>query len=150
MNNTSEKMLRSMCQFLALSDKDKLEFLPASNPEVKYQVNEMGDQTDNPLYYYCNAFFEFIDRYHEKSGDFSELIRDIGTLLAIMIEQRSSYGFIWHIDKIEIGGIWGPADRVWNILRRLAIQALSERKWPQGFPEVPFCETGRTGKWHGT
>jgi hypothetical protein len=148
MDNPRDKMLRSMCQFLALSDNDKLAFLPAINPNVRYVVNDAGDRTDNPCFYYGNAIYEFIDRSGTGGSDeFSNLIREIGSLLAVMIEQQASYGFIWYLDK-KAYGIAGDADRLWRILRRLAIQALTEKQWPQGLPEVPFSETGRTGMWN--
>jgi hypothetical protein len=38
-----------------------------------------------------------------------------------------------------------PANRLWDVLRRLAIQALGVRGWPQGFPEIPFAKTGYSG-----
>ena len=145
MEKPADQMLRAMCQFLALGNSEKLEFLPAINPSVTYVVNACGDKTDNPLFYYCNAAYELMDRYRGGGFDeFSDLIGDIYVIVSIMIEQKKEYPYIWYMDK-RACLVSGPADRIWNVLRRLAIQALSARGWPQGFPEIPFAATGYSG-----
>ncbi len=139
-------MLQAMCQFLALSQEEKLAFLPPIRKDVAYMFNECGDRTNNPLYFYCNAIFELTDRYRGPSaGGFAELIADINCIVAIMIEQQKQYSFIWYLDKTAYP-ICGPADRVWSVLRRLAEQALAIRQWPKGPPSIPFKET----TWAGT
>jgi hypothetical protein len=139
-------MLQAMCQFLALSEDEKLAFLPPIRNDVAYQINDCGDRTSNPLYSYCNAIFELTDRFHgPREGGFAELIADINSLVAIIIEQQKQYPFIWYIDKTA-HPVCGPADRVWNVLRRLAEHALAIRQWPKGPPAIPFAET----TWAGT
>ena len=140
-----DRMLQSMCQFLALSEEEKLAFLPPISNELTYPVNACGDSTNNPLYFYCNEIFELTDRYQgPREGGFAALIADISSLVSIMIEQRNQYPHIWHIAKSY--PLRGPADRVWNVLRRLAEQALEIRHWPKGHPEIPFAQM----TWAGT
>jgi hypothetical protein len=141
-----DRMLQAMCQFLALSEDEKLAFLPPIRKDVTYKINECGDRTNNPLYSYCNAIFELTDRYHGPSeGGFAELIADINSIVAIMIEQRKKYPYVWYIDETK-PRVSGPADRVWSVLRRLAEQALAIRQWPKGLPTIPFAVT----TWAGT
>ena len=137
-------MIRSMCQFLALNNDDKLMFLPKIDSNISYVINDAGDCTDNPCFYYSNAIYEMICRSISGKTDFGKLIQDIGSLLSVMIEQRAQYPFIWYLDKTTYR-VSGDADRLWRILQRLSIQALHKKNWPQEFPAIPFSETGRTG-----
>jgi hypothetical protein len=145
MEKAADEMLRAMCQFLALSKPEKLEFLPGTDPSVTYVVNACWDKTNNPLFYYCNAVYELTDRYRGgRLDEFADLIGDICAILSIMIEQKKEYPYIWYMDESALVTLV-PANRLWDVLRRLAIQALGVRGWPQGFPEIPFAETGYSG-----
>ncbi len=146
METPKDQMLRSMLQFLALSDDDKLIFLPAIDPLTTYMHNDAGDRTDNPLFYYCNAVFELMDRY--RGGHFDELSRlvaDIKEMLSIMLWLKPQLPYMWYLDKKTYGGELAEGNRLWNVLELLAIQALSARGWPKVHPEIPFLETGWSG-----
>jgi hypothetical protein len=145
-DSATQEMLESMLRFFALTNGRKLSFLPAAEPLVGYVLNECGDRTENALLYYCNAAFELTDRVVDASSEeFQALVLDIHAVLAVMIEQESAYPYIWYLDKSACP-VSGPADRLWNILGRLALEALAAKGWSPGFPGVPFLETGRTGK----
>ena len=78
MEKAADEMLRAMCQFLALSKPEKLEFLPGIDPSVTYVVNACWDKTNNPLFYYCNAVYELTDRYRGgRLDEFADLVGDI-------------------------------------------------------------------------
>lgn len=146
MDSGTRNMLRSMLRFLALPTAEKLEFLPAVEPPVTYLMNECGDRTEDPLLYYVNAVFELTERsVPASSQQFQSLVLDINSLLAVMIEQTEAYPYIWHLDKARCP-VTGPADRLWNILERLAREALAMNGWVTGRPEIPFSQTD----WDGT
>jgi hypothetical protein len=95
MEKPADEMLRAMCQFLALSKPEKLEFLPGFDPSVTYVVNACWDTTNNPLFYYCNAVYELTDRYRGgRLDEFADLIGDICVIVTIMIEQKKDYPYI--------------------------------------------------------
>jgi hypothetical protein len=146
MEKPADQMLRSMCQFLASSDEEKLAFLPRMERGLTYMYNECGDGTDNPLIAYCSAVYELMDRYHDRdSAEFSGLIRDIAALVSVMFELgRQGFSYLWYLDKTTCP-VSGEVDRLWSVLRRLAIQALAARGWPRARPEIPFDETGWSG-----
>jgi hypothetical protein len=141
----ADQMLRSMLQFLALCDEEKLMFLPAINPLTSFMHNECGDRTNNPLFYYCSAAFELMDRYHGgRHDELCGLVADIKEMLSIMLWLQPQLPHIWYLDK-KAYSVSGEGDRLWNVLRILAIQALSARAWPRVLPEIPFGETGWSG-----
>jgi hypothetical protein len=141
----ADQMLRSMLQFLTLKNEEKLAFLPPTNDSDYYIINACADRTRNPLFYYCNAAYELMDRYWGGDlNEFSQLICEIDSLLAFIIETKESYSYIWYLDKVAYS-ISGPADLIWSVLRRLALAALAARSWPAGPPEIPFSETGYSG-----
>ncbi len=147
MRDSDVPMLRSMCQFFALTSDEKLAFLPPIG-ETHYMYNECGDRTFNPLFYYCNAAFELMDRAcgggSGLQAGFDGIVADIRAMLSMMV-LKAYPSHIWHLDKTQCYVMTGEEDRYWSILQRLAIQALSEKSWSRTFPEIPFDETGWSG-----
>jgi hypothetical protein len=148
MEKPIDQMLRTMLRFLALADEEKLTFLPPTSDSEFYIVNEAGDRTRNPLFYYCNAVFELMSRYSVgHSEEFANVAADITALLDNIIATKEINGPMWYLEKKRADS-WGTAfsaDRLWNILRRLALVALAARGWEAGPPEIPFSETGYSG-----
>lgn len=145
MERATEDMVRAMLCFFALTDREKLRFLPPVDQGATYLLNECGDRTENPLLYYCNAAFELTDRnLGATSEELQVVVLDINSLLAVMIEQSAAYPYVWYLDKRAFP-VTGPADRLWNVLRRLAAEALTIQGWVAGPPEIPFAETGWRG-----
>jgi hypothetical protein len=146
MEKPADRMLRSMCQFLASGSKEKLVFLPDEHSSLSYMYNECGHETRNPLYYYCSAACELMSRYQGgRQDEFSDLILDINAMLSIMFDHWRQDSFLWELDK-ENCIVAGAADRFWTVLQRLATLALSARGWPKTYPEIPFIETGWSGE----
>jgi len=73
------------------------------------------------------------------------LVADIKEMLSIMLWLKPQLPYMWYLDKKAGGGAIGEGVRFWNILRLLAIQALSARGWPKVHPEIPFLGTGWSG-----
>jgi len=139
---SKEISLRTVCQFLALSDEGKLKFLPPVREGVKYMFNESGDQTENPLFFYANAIYELTDRYRG-SAEVADVVAEINCVIDLMIGYKD-IAFIWYLDKRAMP-VWGNADRLWRVLQRLAISVLEKMNWPQAFPEVPFARMTWSG-----
>jgi hypothetical protein len=79
-------MLRSICQFLASSNQEKLAFLPESNKSITCMYNACGDRTHRPLVYYCSAACDLMGRYHGgREDEFSGLMLDMSATLSVML-----------------------------------------------------------------
>jgi hypothetical protein len=135
MVGTQEK-LRSMLQFLAISSAEQLAYLPPFWPWIDYLIDDTGDRTDNPLYYFTYRTWEFLERHDFGEDEFGRAVRDVWTVLTIMFDP--GYEYIWIPGGPTEKSVSGPADGLWNVIRRLAGQALLLRGWETKRPELPF------------
>ncbi len=139
-----DEVLPSVLQFFASSDDDKVQFIPPRLTGHIYTINESGDQSENPLLFYCHAAYEILSRDLNRNRDESHVISEMVGLLDIMFHCQASGMFeCWSLDsKNNLGNIGATSNaQVWCVLRRLAKLALVERGWPLAFPQVPFIKS---------
>ena len=142
MSGPDDEMIYSILRFFSLSNIEKLKILPPIDPSVLYMFNEAGDRTNFPMEFYSSAAYEAIDWYYKRTGldaKFKDILRDIRFLLDILFLISRGYKATWLIDKNRFP-ITSSYDRVWNLLQRLSLEALTANQWTPGPPQVPFSE----------
>ena len=141
-----DEVMPSVLQFFASSDDDKVQFIPPRLTGHKYTINESGDQSENPLLFFCHAAYEVLSRDLNRNRDESHVISEMVGLLEIMFYTPGIFEH-WSLDsKNNLAEIVMTSNaQVWCVLRRLAKLALVERGWPLAFPHVPFKELSFEG-----
>lgn len=140
MKLSDEQTLRVQLQFLALDQIEKIGWLSESGFGGEYLLDDAGLKTHSPAL--CMAFVTFrrLERQSAERGDpFGEIIRHIRVILELVLDQQAEYAYMWELDK-RACPVSGPADHLWEILRRFASEALALRGWPACHPEISFQE----------
>ena len=134
-----EARLRSCLRFLVLSNREKLDYLPASFSEMTFHGDTGDFVTGDPLKFICFLVEDVSLRCHTYFDKVNQRLRELRILLDLMYWSKNDA--IWNlhlcISQRRSGTQWAY---VWDMLARLSKKVLALLEWSVEPPDLS-CET---------
>ena len=130
----------SALRYLALSNREKMKYLPIRNPEVRYEPPDEGDDVEgDPEVAFRAAFRLLIEAHIDLPQDeLHSIRRELLCVMTLMLNAvNHGADDIWWLNK-EQSGFRSELDASWLVVQRLALLALKSAGVEAAPPQLPF------------
>lgn len=129
-----------MLRFLALSQSEKMRYLPADCDGVCYVTPDGDAEIAFAAEAALRAAFKAVDSAAwDAPEEIKPLLLEIHCVMVMMFDLADRVDYVWLLDK-EKHPISGPYDDAWLVLKRLATQALQHAGRGVSSPTVMFAD----------
>lgn len=129
-----------MLRFLALSQSEKMRYLPADADGLHYVPADCGAEIAFAAEAAVRAAFKAVDSaVPDASEVIKPLLLEIRCVMEMMLDLAERIDYVWLLDK-EKHPISGPYDDAWLVLKRLASLALQQASRDVSSPTVTFTD----------
>lgn len=129
-----------MLRFLALSQSEKMRYLPADADGLCYVTADGEAEIAFAAEAAVRAAFKAVDSAAvDGPAAIKPLLLEIRCVMEMMLDLAERVDYVWLLDK-EKHPISGPYDDAWLVLKRLATQALQQAGRDASSPTVMFAD----------
>jgi hypothetical protein len=136
--------LEKLIKFFALSNAEKLRWLPRCRPGHYYYIYQTSIQTRNALFCLVYELWDLLDTERvlmAKTEAQDQLLRELWAVLSIMIEGEDLPQSFWDINRSYEGFV----DHLWDIVIRYSNIAIEEFHFTGAHSDLLFDELFTVG-----
>jgi hypothetical protein len=130
----------SALRYLALSNREKMKYLPIRNPEIRYEPPDEGDDIEGDSEVAFRAALRLLIEAHvdHQQHELHSIRRDLLSVMTLML-MAANHGAadIWWLNK-EQYGISSELDDSWLVVQRLALLTLKSAGVEAAPPQLSF------------